>query len=90
MNDRMHEAIVQQVAMYRASRMDDGVPDDEGVVVDWVCVVQTQSYDSDGDMQSGYYMSFSGGEMPDHRAIGLFEMGRQLVLEGGGPRHVED
>lgn len=82
-NDKLHDDIQSIVDLYRTAHVEDGANEDHGVVVDWVVIIQTQGFDADGDTESGYYMAFSNGEMPDHRAIGLFAMGTQMIHEGG-------
>lgn len=52
------------------------------LLVDWVVVLQSSWYDDDGDRCSAYHMAFSTGEMDEHRAIGLLEYGKDLVLHG--------
>lgn len=68
---KLQEAIEEQVAQYR--------DDDRGVVTDWVVVMATEGYSSEGNAQSAYYLAFANGEMAEHRAVGLLEWGVHML-----------
>lgn len=78
-NNALDAAIREHVNAYRTA--DDGQVDD-GMVVDFVVVVQTASFDGDGDEMSAYYMAYSNGSMPEHRAVGLLHWGIHMVKTG--------
>lgn len=86
---RLQEAIEAQIAIYRADGVAQGMPEDTGMVTDWCLVVHTTSYDGDGDEQSGYYMSYANGQMPDHRAVGLLTWAIH-ILKSGDPNVEND
>jgi hypothetical protein len=72
--EKLEEAVQQHVAAYRG--------DDDGVIADWILVTSTSGYDADGDGTSGYYMAYQGGEMSEHRAVGLLEWGKHMLTIG--------
>lgn len=86
----LQAAIEKQVSVYRAQNVARGQAKDMGMVTDWVLVVSTIDYDKDGDQQSGYYMSYAGGQMPDHRAIGLLTYGVHMIKTGVLPDNEDD
>jgi hypothetical protein len=51
---------------------------DAEVITDWVVVACTVSYDDEGQ-RTGYNVGYSNGEMPEHIALGLFEVGKAIV-----------
>jgi hypothetical protein len=56
---------------------------DPGLLVDWVVVTQTTRFDDDGDRISAYGLIFAGGQMDEHRAVGLLDYGSHLLKFGG-------
>ena len=50
------------------------------VLTDWALVGCLVSYGDDGQ-QTAYHAAYSNGEVPEHVAVGLFEIGR-AVAEG--------
>lgn len=55
---------------------------EDGLLVDWTIVAQLTSFDDDGDRQSAYHLIFGGGQMDEHRAIGLLDYGIHLLKFG--------
>ena len=87
---RLQAAVEDQIAQYRADNVHRGQSEDTGVVTDWVLVVSTTGFDRDGDEESGYYLSYAGGQMPDHRAIGLLHYGIHMIKTGAAPDFEDD
>lgn len=64
--------------------------EDPGLLVDWACVAQLTRFGDDGAKESAYHLIFAGGEMEEHRAIGLWEMGIHLLKFGVWPDRGDD
>ena len=56
--------------------------EDPGLLVDWIVVGQTTRFDDDGDRVSAYDLIFAGGQMDEHRAVGLLDYGAYLLKFG--------
>ncbi len=52
------------------------------IVADWVACVELAGFNERGERTTAYHLIFSGGEMPDHRAVGLFSHARDLMRFG--------
>lgn len=72
--DNLQRAVERHVAAYRG--------DDDGIVADWVLISSTSGFDDDGKGTSGYYLAFMGGEMAEHRAVGLMMWGKHMIESG--------
>lgn len=48
---------------------------------DWVCIISAPYLNSDGDLTSGYSITFSGNLL-EHNAMGLLDKGVQLLESG--------
>ena len=48
---------------------------------DWVCVVSAPYLNDEGDLTSGYAISFSGNLL-QHNAMGLLAKGNELLVDG--------
>lgn len=66
-------AVERHVRAYR-----DG---DTGVVSDWILVSTTTGFNGD-DVTSAYYLAYMGGQMPEHRALGLLHWGVHMLKSG--------
>jgi hypothetical protein len=75
----LEKAVMDHVDAYRESS--DGEVD-HGVVIDFVVVAQTDTPREDGDDLVAYYLAYSTGSMPNHRAVGLLEWGKHLMMNG--------
>lgn len=48
---------------------------------DWCCILSAPFLNADGDLESGYSITFSGNLL-EHNALGLLEKGRELLETG--------
>lgn len=48
---------------------------------DWICIISAPSINGDGELVSGYSITFSGSCL-DHSAKGLLTKGRELMETG--------
>jgi hypothetical protein len=72
--EALQTAVERHIAAYR-----DG---DTGVVADWILVTSTAGFGDRGQGTSAYYLAFMGGEMAEHRAIGLLDWGKHMLKAG--------
>ncbi len=79
----LQRAIEQHIRVHS----DSATPE---LVVDWAAIVEVVSYDDEGDRCVGYHLIFAGGEMSDHRALGLYEQGSHLVRHGQRYGEIDD
>lgn len=71
-----------QEALEAHSRAWSPEGEDPGLLVDWIVVTQTTRFDDEGDRESAYGLIFAGGQMDEHRAIGLLDYGAYLLKFG--------
>lgn len=57
------------------------------LVGDWAVIISSTGFDVEGDMHDSYQLAFSGGNMPEYRAKGLFKQALDMMLVG---EHIED
>lgn len=69
-DERLRKAIIEHARAY-------GFLEDDELVNEYALVVHLQSVVDDGS--SRYLTLFHTGSIPDHVALGLFEMGRTLI-----------
>ena len=71
-----------QAALEAHSRAWARPGEDPGLLVDWTVVTQTTRFDDEGNRESAYGLIFAGGQMDEHRAIGLLDYGIYLLKFG--------
>lgn len=77
--DQLQVALERHIAAFRSIESVDGME----VTGDWVLVAGVTAIDLEtNDRRYAYHMAFSGGEQPEHIAIGLLEIGKALVSSG--------
>lgn len=84
--ERLQQAIEHHCRVWTP---DEDIPEHGEILVDWAIVMHLASYDDEGDQKAAYRIAYSGGEMPDHRAVGLFEYATHLVKFGARPDGTE-
>jgi hypothetical protein len=76
--DDLQIAIENHVIAFRA-----GTSDQVEVTGDWMVIASVQSINlEDNERRYAYHLGFSGGEQPEHIALGLLRLGEQLITEG--------
>jgi hypothetical protein len=76
--EALQAALERHVQAFRSS-LDPNVQ----VTGDWILVAGVVSIDLDTEERGyAYHLAFSGGEQPEHIALGLLEMGKRLISEG--------
>jgi hypothetical protein len=49
------------------------------MLIDWAVVMHLTGYNEEGHEVAAYRLAYTNGEMPQHRAVGLFEYASYLV-----------
>lgn len=78
--EALESAVRQHVAAFRPTG--DDAPAE--AVSDWALVANVVSWNGN-DKMSAYHMAYANGEMEEHRAIGLFALGTDVVMNGQDP-----
>lgn len=74
--DNLQKAMSEHVEAFKSD------PTDNGILVDWACVAQLTRFNEEGGRDSAYHLIFSGGEMEEHRAKGIWHHGIDLLTFG--------
>ena len=60
------------------------------VLTGWVLVASQAGFDEDGESTNGYPLVYSGGSLPDHTALGLLQVGQDIVRQTGRYQRTEE
>jgi hypothetical protein len=68
-----------RAAIETLARM-DSEGENDGVLVDFMVVAQYASFDDEGHEVSAYFLQFPNGALATHRAVGLADYAKALLL----------
>jgi hypothetical protein len=79
--DQLQAAVENHIRAFRVN-----VSGNLEIAGDWMLIAGVTSLDlgEQAERKYAYHLGFSGGEQPEHTALGLLEMGKTLI-KGGGP-----
>lgn len=72
--EALQKAIVEHCLVFRPV-----TETDPQMVSDWIVVANIIWFDSDGERMSAYNIGFSDGQMDEHKAVGLCEIGKRVA-----------